>query len=484
MDDVRKGWLILAATAQIVCAVAGGRVFDVGPEQTLTAIGDVPWEALHAGDTVRIHWRQEPYREKWVVCATGAAASPVTVSGVPGPDGQLPVINGQDATCRRELDFWGEDRAVIKIGGANVPADCVPVHIVIENLEIRSARPPHMFVGRDGQTAYRENAAAIWVEKGEHITIRSCRFHDCANGFVSSRQSSDLLVEQCEIYGNGTELGIYQHNVYTESVGIVFQFNYFRPLRSYAFGNNLKDRSSGTVVRWNWIEGGNRLLDLVDSDYRHIYERDDYRETFVYGNVLIKRSETTNNQLCHYGGDSGKTDHYRNGTIYFCNNTVVSHRLGQMTLWHLSSADDRAVARNNIFWCSTGLGYIQPLLPPGRASFGSNWCPRGFEAMLRVVNEEAGVYTVTPQIFGSAPGFRDAASQDFRLAPGSLCVDRSEALPRAMLAAGHTLATEYVPHRRHRTRPVDARLDIGAFELAPDQGKPGTADNDPRLRKN
>lgn len=41
-----------------------GTLFEVGPGQAYASIGAVPWEALNAGDTVRIHWRATPYREK------------------------------------------------------------------------------------------------------------------------------------------------------------------------------------------------------------------------------------------------------------------------------------------------------------------------------------------------------------------------------------------------------------------------------------
>ena len=51
-----------------------------------------------------------------------------------------------------------------------------------------------------------------------------------------------------------------------------------------------------------------------------------YRETFVYGNVLIEFDGEGNRQMIHYGGDSGREERYRNGTLYFYHNTVVSTR--------------------------------------------------------------------------------------------------------------------------------------------------------------
>jgi len=68
-------------------ASAHATVYDVGPGQPLANVGDVPWESLAAGDTVQIHWRATPYREKWVISRAGTAAQPITVRGI--ADGQF-----------------------------------------------------------------------------------------------------------------------------------------------------------------------------------------------------------------------------------------------------------------------------------------------------------------------------------------------------------------------------------------------------------
>ena len=69
---------------------------------------------------------------------------------------------------------------------------------------------------------------------------------------------------------------------------IVFQDNHYGALRPGADGNNLKDRSGGLVVRYNWIENGNRQLDLVETDHDELVADPRYNETFVYGNVLVE----------------------------------------------------------------------------------------------------------------------------------------------------------------------------------------------------
>ncbi|MBI5546664.1 MAG: right-handed parallel beta-helix repeat-containing protein, partial [Deltaproteobacteria bacterium] len=222
-------------------AFAAAATFEVGPGQPLAGLNEVPWESLGPGDTVLLHWRSTPYKEKFVLCRQGTEAQPIVVRGVRGPGGERPIIDGDGATTRAALNFWNEDRGVIKIGGANAPADTMPRWIVLEGLDVTSGRPPFSFTGRNGLTDYAKNAAALYVEKGENITIRDCVIRDSGNGLFCGSQTRDLLVEGNELRDNGIEGSFYEHNNYTAAVGITFQFNLFRPLRTGCGGNNLKD---------------------------------------------------------------------------------------------------------------------------------------------------------------------------------------------------------------------------------------------------
>jgi len=98
-----------------------GTTYEVGPSRDHATISDVPWESLSAGDSVRIHWRPEPYHEKWVICATGTEDSPITVSGIPGPAGAFPVIDGRDAVTRSELNYWTNHAGLSRLAVQTVP---------------------------------------------------------------------------------------------------------------------------------------------------------------------------------------------------------------------------------------------------------------------------------------------------------------------------------------------------------------------------
>jgi len=462
-----------AALAGLVAFVLGAgavpahaAVYRVGPGQPFATPSDVHWESLNAGDSVYIFARPTAYHDKWVICRVGTAAAPIVVRGVPDANGALPVIDGEDAVTRSTLDFWNEERGVIKIGGANTPPDAMPAYVNVEQLDIRGAHTPNTFTGRNGLTSYAANAAAIYIEKGQHVTIRGCHLSGCGNGLFCASETSDLLVEGNWIEGNGNVGSIYEHNNYTEALGITFQYNRFGPLLSGAGGNNLKDRSAGTVIRYNWIEGGNRQLDLVDSDFPTEYGDPRYHQTFVYGNVLLEPGDDGNSQIAHYGGDSGNTATYRQGTLYFHFNTVVSRRTGNTTLLRLSSNGESADVRDNVLYVTATGSHLALLDQTGTLDATRNWMKTGWAASF-----SGGTVSDHGQITGTAPGFTDQAGNDFTLVAGSACLDTAVALAAACVP-DHVPVREYVKDQSSRPRASDGKPDLGAFERAAVTGVP------------
>lgn len=465
-----KKQFFLSAFLAILCASIGamGATYEVGPSQPLQNIAQVPWAGLQPGDTVLIYWRAAAYKEKWVICRQGTANAPITVRGVPNQNGELPVIDGNGAVTPLNLNFTGEQRGVIKIGSANIPADTMPKYITIENLEIRSAHPDYGFTDDGGAAqVYTSAASSIYVEKGENITIRGCRMHDSANGFfVASSDdivSRNILVEGNYIFGNGIVGSAFQHNNYTAAIGIVFQYNRFGPMRAGAGGNALKDRSAGTVVRYNWIEHGNRQLDLVEGeDSIQIRNAPEYRQTYVYGNVLIEPDGAGNSQIAHYGGDGGDPATYRKGTLYFYNNTIVSTRAGNTTLFRLSTGEETCDARNNIFYVTANGASLAMLDDTGILSISHNWLKPGWR-----VSHGTATGTINndgTSVLGASPGFVNEAAQDFRLISTSAAINAGTFLNPDVLPLNNVVR-QYVRHQAGEPRPVNGVLDIGAYEF-------------------
>ena len=457
--------LSFLATSSTVSSQSG--LYEVGPDKPYTSIGAVPWESLQPGDTVLIYYRATPYKEKFVICRQGTASAPITVRGIAGPNGELPVIDGNGATTRSALSYWNQERSIIKIGGANNPPDTVPQYIALENLDIRSARPPYSFTAANGTTQnYTTNASSIYIEKGENIVVRNCRIHDSGNGFFvassNALASRNILFEGNHIYDNGIENSIFEHNNYTAAAGIIFQYNHFGPLRAGCPGNNLKDRSAGLVVRYNWIEGGNRQLDLVDGEDSSLIRNDPrYRETFVYGNVLIEPDAAGNRQITHYGGDSGSTASYRKGTLYFYNNTIVSTRTDRTTLLRLSTNEETCDFRNNIAYVTAAGSTLSLVDGAGVLNMSHNFFKPGYVAtfgtLTGTINDDG------TSVLGSSPGFVDEAGQDYNLAAGSSCINAGTFLHPTVLSS-NDVTRQYVKHQLSEERLNDGALDIGAYE--------------------
>ena len=220
---------------------------------------------------------------------------------------------------------------------------------------MRSARPPYTFTDDGGATqSYVEQRRGDLDREGRAHHDPQQRLHDSGNGlFVSSAEpniSRDILIEGNAIYDNGNVGSLFEHNTYTEALGITYQFNRFGPTQ----GGRRRQQPEGPLGRPGrplQLDRGRQPPARSGRDrQRHDPERPAYRATFVYGNVLIEPDGAGNRQIAHYGGDSGTTSKYRKGTLHFYNNTLVSYRTDRTTLFRLSTNDERADARNNIFY--------------------------------------------------------------------------------------------------------------------------------------
>lgn len=433
-------------------------IYDVGPGYPYADPSEVPWESIEPNSIVQVHWRVEPYRDKWVIARTGTASEPIIVRGI-ADTGRLPVISGENAKTRLELDYWNEVRSVLKIGGSSFPNQR-PAYILIENLDIRSAHEVYSFTDDAGNPAiYAENAAAVHIESGDHITLKNCILHDSGNGLFISDDTTNILIHGNHIYDNGNSASQYEHNSYTSAQGIVFQYNHYGPLKIGSLGNNLKDRSAGCVIRYNWIETGSRMCDLVDSSNPDFISNPAYRETFVYGNVLIKTDAEGNGGIIHYGGDSPETDNYRKGTLYCYNNTIVSYRTSRTTVFQLQTNDESAECFNNLFYDVAGGNNLYIMSGTGNVEFYNNWIQSGWHDVNGTLS---GTFNSNDNIEGTNPMFIDFASEDFHLDIGSQCINTATALPAEVLP-DNDVVMQYVKHQGEEPRPDDTSLDIGAL---------------------
>lgn len=438
-------------------------VYDVGPGKLYSDPSQVPWEDLTPSSLVRIHYRETPYRSKFVISTTATPDAPLVVLGVPD-NGRLPVISGENALTRSGMYYLNEVRSVVKVGNYTGSDDTdQPANVYIQNLDIRSGRPAYTFTDRNGVVRqYSTNAAAVHIEEGDQIAIIGCDLHDSGNGLFSTHLASKVLIRSNRIYDNGIVGRIKEHNSYTGSRGIIFEYNHYGPLRDGCDGNNLKDRSSGTIIRYNWIESGNRQLDLVETDHETLVNDPGYSATFVYSNVLIEPDGAGNSQILHYGGDGDDTTTYRQGTLYFYHNTVVSTRSGNTTLMHLSTNQVNAQLNNNLFLATAGGGYFAVTSGSGRTVLANNWISSGWRNTHESGLDPGASISDQGNTVGSDPQFVNLTTQNFHLTAASPASGAGGQLPGA--TSQYPVTRQYVKHQGSEDRAQRNPSDAGAFQ--------------------
>ncbi len=345
---------------------AAGTDYPVGPGQSYASISDVPWSKLGPGDTVRIHYRSEPYREKIVISTSGSEDDPIRVCGVSGPNGERPILDGDGAANDPDdASAYGsygpmEGLAMIMLWKRDYYQK---VHnVVIEGLHIRNAKNTYRYTRIDGNTVNYENGAAcIRIQAADNVVIRNNELENCGNGIFTMSQgyneaslTRNLLIEGNYLHGHGQDGSYLEHGMYIQAIGAIYQFNRFGPNAPGSDGVTLKERVAGSVIRYNWFDSGSsRTLDIVEVEdaaawylldryldelgcsdvpscqgidqerLQKVREADAaYRKTHVYGNFFRHvGSQTKSGNILHYGSDNDPSLSHK-GTLYFYNNTV------------------------------------------------------------------------------------------------------------------------------------------------------------------
>lgn len=468
---------------------------------------DIPWITLKPGDVVYIPYRSEPYREKIIVSTDG-----LKIIGIPGPNGALPVLDGQNAASKGKEYVGCDDssdlneRSVICVGNNHSMESKIPnwghqpKNISIENLEIRNVRQEYQFTDNGKPRNYIKSVAAIWVAKVSDLTIKNCVIHNCACAiFVMSKNqkepnnagiSRNITIEGNYFYDNGVvgENGI--HNTYIEAINVWYKNNRYMSLIPGALGATLKDRSSNTVICYNWLESAKRVLDLVEpQESAGITTQDPgFKDTYVYGN-LIYNGRNGSSKLIHYGGDTGSafySANYRKGTLYFYNNTFVNetnkddHDLDEILLFELPTddaperADETVDCRNNIIYNAAATDGHTPsdlylLSAKGNLALGKNWISPGYKTRLNKMHlPDLGKISVEDKIVTNKennPGFVNCKGKDFRLISTSCVIDAC-GICADKIRGDNLVTKQYVPNQGIKPRFVNGRLlDLGAFEF-------------------
>ena len=504
----------------LLASSAGAVTYDVGTNSNyLPVLANVPWGSLMPGDTVNIHYKPGGYHEIIQISEPGTAAHPILIRGIPDPaTGALPTIDGDHAVTDPHVDFrspFFENMGVVVVSprlGNWVYGVSAPAWITLDSLNICNGMFQSngiTFTDQHGATRiFDKFACGIYIEFARNFTIRNCEISFNGNGIFANsndganRASSDLLIEKNYLHDNGNPLmpgfdnGWSEHNVYVECDRVVYQYNRFGPLRPGCHGVMIKDRSAGTVIRYNEFASteSSEILAIIDpqggADY--LEYKPYYPDAYVYGNTitLLDNTNTWNAAMvCEFSAVNATNTYtaQHRGTLYFYNNTIVNHQstVGMFFIDAVAGTNpvvEKVDSRNNIFYTDTAIqGNIyhafEMFISPGSGTLtlGSNWVSPG---TLQTWPEHAFGATINgwnSLITGDTnglnnPGFVDMTNRDYHLLTGANAIDAAGPLATNVLP-NYPVTNQYVSPQSYVARVIlGAAADLGALESP---GTPG-----------
>jgi hypothetical protein len=391
----------LSNTSSCSSALRGSaRTINVGPGQTYSELTQVPWLSLAAGDVVNVYYRATPYRTKFGLRARGTATQPVVINGVTDAACNRPEISGDGAVTAADAvaaKFWPDIQSLGLIQIHRGPSDSDdtyrPEHITIQNLKLTGTHHTKSFTGvNGGRDSYDPFASAIYALRVAYLTVENCEITGNNMGiFTNSRGNNPLdysaytIIRRNKIHLNGSGRST-EHNLYLQSYRTLVEGNYIGAVAG-GEGSALKDRSSGTVIRYNHIVSGARALDLVEAEEDSAVPKDPlYNYAWVYGNLIVNDFSQPSYSVreIHWGCDNNCA-RARKGTLFFYNNTLINRsRQSQVyytTIFHMNPdipASSMIEARSNIF-ANEGDSEYHFLAEAGRVNLrGTNFLPTGW----------------------------------------------------------------------------------------------------------
>jgi hypothetical protein len=391
-----------------------------------------------------------------------------------------------------------------------------PRYIEIANLEVTGCLSSNTFTAENGASSVHGTfCAAIYARSVQHLLVRGNVLHDNHLGFYNWEGDAssggetaydgvqvDTVIRGNYFYDNGRANSYTEHQMYSESDGVTIEYNRFGRQKTGALGGQIKDRSAGTIIRYNWIE---HALDGCDIDMVEpengwpvlgrgsgTTNNAKYAQDFVYGNVFWQ-STNSNDNFMHWNEDhnlghgraaqsGGRLHYYDNTWVATLNATDVSSVLWLNLQWGgyecpSGSLPGRVDVRNNIFAILPRTSGSAPAAVRfeycGKANldFGTNWISPGYAMTAASTTGTAGI--VSPA--GNDPGFVSVAGTDFHLS-GTTSSAYGVGAALSPDVTSNPLGLDLTPTRQYafphvlptpqtQARPLSGvGSDLGAFE--------------------
>jgi MYXO-CTERM domain-containing protein len=305
--------------------------------------------------------------------------------------------------------------------------------------------------------ASNDSAGIRYYNGTTGLLITNSLFQGNDNGLTGGTIGSDNVtqsqatVEWSEFSKNGNlsaPSSSPTHNIYIYGGDFTLRYSYLHdPIQ----GQNLHCRAITSTVEYNWLSRAKSYAgDLMTNDDYANSPMGSLSQSMTFrGNVIVQGAQANGGQIWALYNDeaSGSPVSFHVRMLY---NTLVGAG-GNAALVHLSNADGTLMSAevdDNVV-SGTSVATLVELADAGTVSGANNWLQTG-----------AAAPGLTGSVFGTDPGFRAAASDDFVPLATSACVgaadDTVTGLPVAEYYENEVVA------RMYRLRA--SAKDIGAFE--------------------
>jgi hypothetical protein len=358
-------------TSPVDCSVDPfmyGTVYEVGPSQAFHTLASVPFPTMPAGSTVRVHnedttgLHPTEFHEYVQILQQATASQPTRLCGVPDSLGNLPIIDGSNATGRTDVTSGIAGLGLLTIhkdaSTKAWPFFTSPGYLVVEGIHFRNAKTGYSYVTSSGSTSsWSDTSACVRINEGQNINIVGNDLDNCGTGAMSAWNAnigwaaSDLAVlwEGNHLHNNGISGSSAAHQMDLQAWGEVVQFNRIENPTTGSRGANLKSRGLQNIIRYNYLgDGPARQMDLVDvtaaapymsfsgfldggsTSYHAMNPADTYPADqlaaeqeawnlhYVYGNIY---QNSVSMAPIHVGMDTAGGEMSRKGSVYWYNNT-------------------------------------------------------------------------------------------------------------------------------------------------------------------
>ncbi len=344
-----------------------GGTLEVGPSQRYANLEAIAPAMMLPGVTIRLHNEDltganpTTYHEWMQINGAGTHDNPIRLCGVPDGAGNLPVLDGRNATARADVlsSAYLAGYAGITVYNTNYdpyPAYNGPQYILVEGLALKNYAPANSFYPAGtatGATPYIAGTAGFRFQICRDCELNGAEVSNNGNGIFAESNDARawggvterLLFEGNNVHDNGVANDYHEHNWYLQGWFQVVQFNQMPTYNKAALGSQFKDRGI-SWFRYNLVgTGAQRMLDLVeDQDSAHYLNpnlyltsmrvsepRDAYtgdqlaaaQEAWhsseaVYGNIF----QQANVGSVHFAADNLGGYVMRQGTLDFYNNSI------------------------------------------------------------------------------------------------------------------------------------------------------------------